>query len=138
MSREAGDDHCVRLHTKIAVSVMALMTIVWGVRFAISQEHRRTPQYLQNMYEKLNTGFFEGALPAARVEWADLTNADAIGQTFQENDGFVVQVDRRSNFWDDDELLDTVEHETCHIATWGETDAHGLKWQDCMARIHAK
>lgn len=131
----------MRLPINIAASILSLTTIVWGVRFAILQEHRRTPQYLQGIYQELNRQFFEGALPTARVEWADLTNAEAVGLTFQENegDGFVVQVDRRFNFWDDDELQDTVEHETCHIATWGtETDAHGPKWQECMARIHAK
>lgn len=129
----------MRLRIDIVLSILALMTIVWSVRFAIVQEHRRTPQYLQAKYQELNKQFFEGALPTARIEWADLTNAEAIGQTFQGNDGFVVQVDRSSNFWDDDELQDTVEHEACHIATWGtETDAHGPRWQECMARIHAK
>lgn len=129
----------MRLCINIAASILALLTTVWGVRFAIVQDHRRTPQYLQAKYQELNRQFFEGALPTARVEWADLI--DAVGQTFQENDGdgFVVQVDRRSNFWDDDELQDTVEHEACHIATWGtETDAHGPRWQECMARVHAR
>ena len=49
-----------------------------------------------------------------------------MGQTFQENDRdrFVVQVDRRSNFWDDDELQDTIEHEACHIATCEQKPTH--------------
>ena len=129
----------MRLRFNVAISILALMMIVWSVRFAIVQERRRTPQYLQSMYQELNTTFFEGALPTARVEWTDLV--DAMGRTFQEDDsdGFVVQVDRRSNFWDDDELFDTVAHEACHVSTWGaETDAHGPKWQECMAHIHAK
>lgn len=131
----------MQLRINIAVSALALITIVWTVRFAIVQKHRRSPQYLQDLYGKLNEQFFEGALPTTRVEWSDLTDAQAVGQTFQENDGdnFVVQVDRRSNFWDDDELRDTLEHEACHVATWGtETDAHGPRWQECMSHIHAQ
>lgn len=128
----------MRLRVNIAISLLALMAIVWGVRFAIAQEHRRTPQYLQGMYQELNKQFFENALPAARFEWADLADADAMGQTFQESDdSFVIQVDRKShfNFWNDDELLDTVRHEICHVAVWNkEPDAHGASWQACMSR----
>lgn len=93
------------------------------------------------MYQELNKQFFENALPTPRFEWADLTNADAMGQTFQENDdSFVIQVDRNAHFsfWIDDELRDTVAHETCHVATWGaKEDAHGPEFQACMARVKA-
>lgn len=130
----------MRLRINSLISVLALATIVWSVRFAVAQEHRRTPQYLQAMYQQLNEKVFENALPTARLEWGDLT--DAMGQTSQEgDDSFVIQVDRESNFsfWVDDELRDTVEHETCHVATWSaEEDAHGPSWQACMTRIHAK
>ena len=132
----------MRLHINIVVSILALITIIWGVRFIVAQEHRRTPQYLQSIYQELNKQFFENALPTARFEWADLTGADAMGQTFQESDdSFVIQVDRNTNFsfWIDDDLRDTVEHETCHVATWGaEQDAHGPMFQACMARIKAQ
>lgn len=132
----------MRLSINIAVSILSLVAIIWGACFALAQERRRTPQYLQNMYDDLNAQFFEGALPTARVEWADLTNAEAMGQTFQENDdSFVIQVDRNTNFsfWIDNELRDTVEHEACHIATWAaEADSHGAKWRECMSHIRAK
>jgi predicted SprT family Zn-dependent metalloprotease len=130
----------VRLRINIVISTLALITIIWGVRFIVAQERRRTPQYLQGIFQELNKQFFENALPAARFEWADLTGADAMGQTFQESDdSFVIQVDRNSNFWDEDDLRDTVEHETCHVATWGtEQDAHGPIFQACMARIKAR
>ena len=128
----------MRLRINISVSILALMAIVWSVRFAVAQESRRTPQYLEAMYQKLNKQFFQDTLPAVRLEWADLS--DAMGKTSQEgDDSFLIRVDRRSNFWDDDELIDTVEHETCHVATWGaEQDAHGPRWQACMARIRAR
>lgn len=127
----------MRLRINIFISALALTAIIWGVCFAVLQEHRRTPDYLQQKYQELNRTFFENRLPTARLEWADLTDADAAGQTFLESDdSFVIQVDRRSDFWDDDDLQDTVKHETCHIATWGtEQEAHGPRWQACMARI---
>ena len=56
-----------------------------------------------------------------------------MGQTFQDSDDlFVIQVDRESHFafWNDDELLDTMRHEMCHIAAWNKNpDAHGTSWQ---------
>lgn len=131
----------VRVRINIAVSILAIMAIVWGVRFAIAQERRRTPRYLEAMYEELNERFFENTLPTARFEWTDLTNENAMGLTFQESEGFVIQVDRKTNFslWTDDELRDTMEHETCHIVTWGaEQDAHGPRWQACMAHLKAQ
>lgn len=133
------DNEAVRLRINIIISALALAAIAWAVRFAVAQERRRSPRRLQGMYQELNKKFFESALPTARFEWADLTGADAMGQTFHRNDGFVVLIDRRSNFWWDDELQDTVEHETCHIATWGAIeDAHGPEFQACMARIKGR
>lgn len=132
----------MRLRINIVISALALIAIIWGVRFAVAQEHRRTLEFLQGKFQEINQTFFENSLPTARVEWADLTDADAMGLTFQESDdSFVIQVDRKTNFgfFGDDELTDTVEHEACHIATWGaEQDAHGPAWQGCMARIRAK
>ena len=131
----------MRLRINIGVSILALMAIVWSVRFAVAQEHRRTPQYLHGMYQELNKQFFDSALPTTRFEWADLTDVPAMGRTFKESDdSFVIQIDRSTNFsfWTDDEFRDTMEHEICHIATWQkEQDAHGPVWQACMARIRA-
>jgi predicted SprT family Zn-dependent metalloprotease len=128
----------VRLRINIVISVLALITIIWGVRFAVAQERKRVPEFLQNKYRDLNRTFFRNSLPSAIVEWADLTDADNMGQTMQQGDGtFLIQVDRTSNTRDED-LKDTMEHETCHVATWGqEEDPHGPLFQDCMAGIQA-
>ena len=131
----------MRLRINVVISTLALIATIWGVRFIVVQEHRRTPQYLQGMYQELNEHVFENRLPIARFEWADLTDKDAMGLTFQESDdSFVIQVDRNTNFsfWIDDELRDTVEHEACHIVTWEkEQDAHGPIFQACMDRVKA-
>jgi predicted SprT family Zn-dependent metalloprotease len=126
----------VRLRINIAVSVLSLLTIVWGIRFAVAQERKRAPEFLQNQYRELNRRLFQNSLPRATVEWADLTDADNMGQTSQQGDGtFLIEVDRKTNLREED-LEDTMEHETCHVATWGqEEDPHGQKFQDCMAGI---
>jgi predicted SprT family Zn-dependent metalloprotease len=128
----------VRLRINIAISVLALMMIGWGIRFAVAQERKQAPEFLQYKYRELNRTLFQDSLPAAIVEWADLSDADNMGQTMQQSDGtFLIQVDRTSNIRDED-LEDTMEHETCHVATWGqEEDPHGRLFQDCMAGIKA-
>jgi predicted SprT family Zn-dependent metalloprotease len=128
----------VRLRINITISVLALMTIIWSVRFAVAQERKREPEFLQYKYRDLNRTFFQNSLPPATVVWADLSDADNMGQTLQQSDGkFLIQVDRTSNRRDQD-LEDTMEHETCHVATWGqEDDPHGRVFQDCMAGIKA-
>ncbi len=117
----------LRLHINIAISVLALLAIVCGVR-TVGEEHRRTPEFLQSRYQELNRKFFDNSLPLVRIEWADLTPPPPPppGGTYRESDGkFVVLVDWRTNLRDED-LQDTVSHEMCHVATWRkEDDPHG-------------
>ena len=79
------------------------------------------------------------SLPPVRIEWADLTEYNRLGETYRENDGmFVVLVDRRTNFRDED-LQDTVFHEMCHVATWRrQDDPHGSAFRGCMGGIKGK
>jgi predicted SprT family Zn-dependent metalloprotease len=126
----------VRLRTNIAISLLALITVIWSVRFAVAQERKRRPEFLQNQYQEINRTLFQNSLPPAIVEWADLTAADNAGQTKLQSDGtFLIQIDRTSNIREE-ALEDTMEHQTCHVATWGqEEDPHGQKFQDCVAGI---
>ena len=128
----------MRLRIYIAISALALLTIVGGVR-AVAEEHRRTPQFLKSKYKELNRKFFDNSLPPARIEWADLTVYNRLGETYREDDGtFVVLVDRRTNLRDED-LQDTVFHEMCHVATWRhEDDPHGSAFRACMSAIRGK
>jgi len=126
----------VRLRLNVAVSLVAISAIAWGFHFAFAQERRRTHQYLQEMCQELNKQFFQNTLPNTWIEWADL-DADA-GRTIWDGDDdtFIIQVDRRANFWSEDELRDSVQHEVCHVATWKkDQDAHGPSWVACMSRI---
>jgi predicted SprT family Zn-dependent metalloprotease len=129
----------VRLRIIGAISLVSLITICWGVRFAIAQERRREPEFLQSKYQALNREFFDNSLPKVRIEWADLTDYNYLGETYRENDGtFVVLVDRRTNLRDE-VLQDTVFHEMCHVATWRQQDdPHGSAFRACMAGIQVK
>ena len=121
------------------MAILVLVTIVWGIRFSVAaQERRRAPEFLQYKYQQLNRTFFANSLPAATVQWAGLSDADNHGQTIRKDaQSFVVLVDRNSNLRDED-LQNTIEHQTCHIATWAQDeDPHGLPFQDCMAALKA-
>ena len=128
----------MRLHLNIAISTLTLLTIVGGVG-AVAEEHKRAPEFLQRKYQALNREFFDNRLPKVRIEWADLTDYNYLGETYRENDGtFVVLVDRRSNLRDE-VLQDTVFHEMCHVATWRQQDdPHGSAFRACMAGIQGK
>jgi predicted SprT family Zn-dependent metalloprotease len=128
----------MRLRINIAISLVALIAICWGVRFAVAQERRRTPEFLQAKYQELNRTFFHNQLPPVQVDWADLTEENRVGKTYlKEDNSFVILVDRDTNVRDG-ELEDTVEHETCHVVTWRqEEDPHGRRFRACMSRIKA-
>jgi predicted SprT family Zn-dependent metalloprotease len=132
------DPNKTRLHINIAISILALLAIVGGVR-AVGEEHRRTPEFLQNKYQELDRMFFGNGLPPVRIEWADLTEYNRQGETYREDDGtFVVLVDLRTNLRDED-LQDTVSHEMCHVATWRkEDDPRGSAFRACMDVIKGR
>jgi predicted SprT family Zn-dependent metalloprotease len=126
------------LRVNIAIFTLGLLTIVGGVR-AVSEEHRRSPEFLRSKYQDLNQRAFENKLPPVRIEWADLTAYNYLGETYRESDGtFVVLVDWRTNLRDE-VLQDTVFHEMCHIATWRqEDDPHGSAFLSCVAENQGK
>jgi hypothetical protein len=127
-----------RLRINIVISTLAFLRIVGGVP-AVGEEHRRTPEFLKSKYLELNRKFFDTSLPPVRIEWADLTEYNYVGETYRENDGtFIVLVDRKTNFRDED-LQDTLFHEMCHVATWRqEDDPHGSAFQACMTGVKGK
>jgi predicted SprT family Zn-dependent metalloprotease len=128
----------VRLRIIVAISLVSLIAICWGVRFAIAQERRRTPDFLRTKYQELNRTLFDNQLPPVQIDWADLTEENRVGKTYlKEDNSFVILVDRDTNARGA-ELEDTVEHETCHVVTWRqEEDPHGRRFQACMSHIKA-
>ena len=128
----------MRLRIIVAISLVSLIAICWGVRFAIAQERRRTPDFLRTKYQELNRTFFDNQLPPVQIDWADLTEENRLGKTYlKEDNSLVILVDRDTNARDA-ELEDTVGHETCHVVTWRqEEDPHGRRFQACMSHIKA-
>jgi hypothetical protein len=89
----------MRLRINIAISLVALIAICWGVRFAVVQERRRTQEFLQAKYQELNRTYFHNQLPSAQIDWADLTEENRVGKTYLKEGnrylvrcGWVVQV----------------------------------------------
>ena len=128
----------MRLRIIVAISLVSLIAICWGVRFGIAQERRRTPDFLRTKYQELNRTLFDNQLPPVQIDWADLTEENRVGKTYlKEDNSFVILVDRDTNARGA-ELEDTVEHETCHVVTWRqEEDPHGRRFQACMSHIKA-
>jgi len=72
----------VRLRIIVAISLVSLIAICWGVRFAIAQERRRTPDFLRTKYQELNRTLFDNQLPPVQIDWADLTEENRLGKTY--------------------------------------------------------
>jgi hypothetical protein len=117
----------------VSISVMAIAIIVFGIRYHLMRQRLRHTE-LHAWYQRDNAELFDGKLPDARVEWSDLTADNDAGKTYQlEDDSFVILLDRNENT-SESEAGDTLKHEACHIASWGEELGHGPKWQECMSK----
>jgi len=78
--------------------------------------------------------FFNGKLPDVVLKVEDLSDKNAEGVTYKESeDTFVIVLDPQWNT-SEDEALDTMRHESCHVATWGE-EPDGPRFQECMKRF---
>jgi|SRR5271170_2076307 len=119
------------------IPLLSVATIFFGVRYAIGREQLRSPDHLHALYQKTNGEFFDSKLPDVALEVEDLSNDNAEGETYMMNDRFVVVLDPKWNT-SESEALDTMRHESCHVATWDVTDPkdpHGPPFQECMKRF---
>jgi predicted SprT family Zn-dependent metalloprotease len=111
---------------------------IWAsVQYAVARERVRSVS-LNAVYQQLNRESFQGQLPDAEIVWSDLTERK--GLTHWMDDGsFKIEIDRATNP-SERELLDTVPHEACHIATLPHLehgdDVHGAAFQQCMTRFN--
>jgi len=117
---------------EILISLSAIAVIIFGIRYAVMRERLRHAD-LHAWYQRDNSELFSGKLPDARVEWSDLSDDNDAGKTYQlTDDSFVILLDRKQNT-SESEARDTLKHEACHVATWGEEPVHGPRWTACMA-----
>jgi SprT-like family len=113
------------------ISLLALAVIVFGIRYAVMRERLRHAD-LHAWYQQENAEFFGGQLQDADVKWGDHREDNDEGITYRlTDDSFAIVIDRSTNTSESD-ARETLSHEICHVATWG--DEHGSKWQACMSR----
>jgi SprT-like family len=124
---------------RILVSLLSLAVICFSVRYAVGRERLRDPNYLHALYQDTNEEFYGGQLPDVRVKSHDLSDEEAKGETYKETeDRFVIVLDPNWNT-SNGEALETMRHESCHVATWGqESDEHGPRFQECMKRFESE
>jgi hypothetical protein len=127
------------MRVRILVSLLSLAVICFGVRYAVGRERLRSPDHLHALYQETNKEFFEGKLQDVVLKVQDLSNENAEGVTYKEGeDTFIIVLDPAWNT-SEDEARRTMQHESCHVATWEEegsgTDSHGPRFQECMKRF---
>ena len=125
---------------RILVSLLSLAIVCFGVGYAVGRERLRDPNHLHVLYQETNKEFFNGQLPDVELKAHDLSDHNAEGITYKETEErFVIVLDPNWNT-SEDEALDTMRHEACHVATWEEQepDPHGPKFQECMKRFDKK
>jgi hypothetical protein len=124
---------------RILISLLSLAVICFGVRYAVGRERLRDPNYLHALYQETNRKFFAGQLSDVEVKAHNLSEEKAEGITYKKTeDRFVIVLDP---YWNtsEAETSDTMRHESCHVATWGqEPDVHGLLFQECMKRFETE
>lgn len=124
------------MRARVLVSLLSLAVICFGVCYAVGRERLRSPAHLHSVYQETNRKFFDGKLPDVVLKVEDLSDKNAEGVTYKETeDRFVIVLDPKWNT-SEGEALDTMSHESCHVATWDEEpDAHGPRFQECMKRF---
>lgn len=130
----AVDNPVVKPSLQITVSLALVAFICCGAGYAVGREQLRRTD-LHRFYQQVNRDSFNGELPDAQAEWADLD--DTYGQTQLYSDGSAeIHMDRAS-VTSERQLRETMQHEACHVFVGSvpERDWHGEKWQACMKRF---
>ena len=122
---------------QISVFLACLAIIFYGTGYALGQE--RLPQTdLHAVYQQVNHESFSGQLPDLLVQWSDLL--DDYGVAIFYPDGTAeIEIDRAS-VTSEEQLMETMRHEACHVDTHSvveETgqDWHGEAFQTCLLRF---
>jgi predicted SprT family Zn-dependent metalloprotease len=126
----------VRRLIQIAVSIVAVVTIIAGGTYAYDRESFRDTD-LHALYNRMNREDFHGALPQSQIMWAKLD--DAYAEAGVGDDGSaVIELDPRL-IKNRQQLRENMLHEMCHLQTTREyhagEDAHGAAWKTCMEQF---
>ncbi len=127
----------MRQRLQISVSLACLAVIFWGAGYARGRERLRQTD-LHTVYQQVNRESFGGELPDVAVKWAELP--DDYGVVIFYPDGTTeIEIDRAS-VTSEEQLLETMRHEACHVQTHALVEAtgqdfHGEAFQTCMLRF---
>jgi SprT-like family len=117
--------------TQHLVSIIAFAVIVGGCEYAVARESLRHADL--HAWE-INAKEFQGELP--NVSWGPVGN-DWLGSTRGCSDGSFEIVLDPNMVTTESEAREVLQHEACHVATWTESEAHGIQWRSCMERLNA-
>ena len=103
---------------------------------------RITSAFLQEAFEHLNDGYFDGNLPRdTRVIYGGPPDTEeVIGETYctyvpqKGFSGCTIYIVPKYNLVAPI-ALESLNHEVCHIATYGKDFNHGPVWQNCMLNL---
>jgi len=124
----------VRRFFQITVSVVAVVIILLGARYAYSRESVHNVN-LYERYQQINCESFDARLPYVSVSWADLSAQNADGITSFDDDDHPVSIELdRQRITSERDLRAVLRHEACHVSVGGKV-AHGAAWQRCMDRF---
>jgi predicted SprT family Zn-dependent metalloprotease len=121
----------------ITVGLLSVATVFYGTGYALGQERLRQTDLLA-VYQQVNRDSFGSNLPDVSVKWADLPNDYGVA-IFYPDGTTEIEIDRGS-VTSEEQLLETMRHESCHVMTHAvveETrqDWHGEAFQGCMKRF---
>jgi predicted SprT family Zn-dependent metalloprotease len=127
----------MRQRAQITVSLTLVAVIFYGTGYALGRERLRQTD-LHTLYQQVNRESFSGQLPDVLVKWSDLL--DDYGVAIFYPDGTAeIEIDRAS-VTSDQQLMETMRHEACHVMTHAVVemtgqDWHGEPFQACMKRF---
>jgi predicted SprT family Zn-dependent metalloprotease len=127
----------MRQRFQTSVSLACLAIICYGTGYALGRE-RLGQADLHAVYQQVNSESFAGGLPDVSVKWSDLS--DDYGVTIFYPDGTAeIELDRASVI-SEQQLMETMRHEACHVMTHPVVEKtrqpwHGEAFQACMGRF---
>ena len=122
---------------RFTAQVVCLAVLLAGAKYAVARERLRHAD-LHEVYQRINQQYFSGRLPDAFVHWGHLDNA--IGRTYTYQDGSVRIALDPGSIATEEEIQETLRHESCHVKTYREAeaagqDSHGPLFEACMLRF---
>lgn len=125
---------------RFTIQCLCLALLLAGAKFAVARERLRHAD-LREHYQQINRTYFSGELPDAYVHWSHLESA--VGKTYTYPDGSIRIALDLGSISSDEDVQETLRHESCHVKTYREVqasaqDPHGKLFEACMTRFNVE